>query len=122
MAQLFSLGVIRMAMHKHRVEVRILNPGDRAQAVQSEFATLFVPDCSDLVFRSALSPELSVSEHLKWFHMMLKYRRKFIRQLEESGIRTVVRISVRERSFTIEPEAVFLAHHLHLTTEIDFRP
>jgi hypothetical protein len=121
-AQLFSLGVIRMAMHKHRVEVRILNPGDRAQAVQSEFATWFVPDGSDLVFRSALSPELSVSEHLKWFHMMLKYRRKYIRQLEESGIRTVIRISVREHSFIIEPEAVFLAHQLHLTTEIDFRP
>ena len=111
-----------MAMHKHRVEVRILNPGDRAQAVQSEFATWFVPDGSDLVFRSALSPELSVSEHLKWFHGMLQFHRKFIRQLEESGIRSVVRISVRERSFTIEPEAVFLAHQLHLTTEIEFRP
>jgi hypothetical protein len=121
-AQLFSLGVIRMAMHKHRVEVRMLSPGDRAQSVQSHFETWFVPDGSDLVFSSALSPELSVSEHLKWFHGMLQFHRKFIRQLEESGIRTVVRISVRERSFTIEPEAVFLAHQLHLTTEIEFRP
>ena len=111
-----------MAMHKHRVEVRILSPGDRAQSVQSHFETWFVPDGSDLVFRSALSPELSVSEHLKWFHGMLQFHRKFIRQLEESGIRSVVRISVRERSFAIEPEAVFLAHQLHLTTEIEFRP
>ncbi len=110
-----------MAMHKHRVEVRILNPGDRAQAIVSEFETWFVPDGSDLVFRSLLAPELSVSDHLKWFHGMLEFRRKFIRQLEESGIRTVVRISVREHSFVIEPEAVFLAHQLHLTTEIDFR-
>jgi hypothetical protein len=110
-----------MAMHKHRVEVRILSPGDQAQSVQSHFETWFVPDGSDLVFRSALSPELSVSEHLKWFHGMLQFHRKFIRQLEESGIRSVVRISVRERSFTIEPEAVFLAHQLHLTTEIEFR-
>jgi len=110
-----------MAMHKNCVEVRILCPGDRAQSVQTHFETWFVPDGSDLVFKSALASELSVSEHLKWFHGMLQFHRKFIRQLEGSGIRSVVRISVRERSFTIEPEAVFLAHQLHLTTEIEFR-
>lgn len=108
-------------MHKHNVEVRILNPGERTHSVQSHFETWFKPDGSDLVFRSALSPELSISEHLKWFHGMLQFHRKFIRQLEEAGVRTVIRIAVRERSFTIEPEAVFLAHQLHMKTEIEFR-
>lgn len=108
-------------MHKHRVEVRILRPGERTQAVRSYFETLFVPDGADLVFASELSPELSVSDHLKWFHRRLQYSRKFIRQLEESGIHTVVRISVRDRSLAIEPEALLLAHQLHLKTEIEFR-
>ena len=91
-------------LNKHRVEVRILSPGNRAQSVQSHFETWFVPDGSDLVFRSALSPELSISEHLKLFYGMLQFHRKFIRQLEESGIRVTIRISVRQRSSTIEPE------------------
>ena len=71
-------------MHKHRVEIRILSPGNRLQSVQSHFETWFVPEGSDLVFRSALAPELSVSEHLKWFYGMLQFHRKFIRQLEKS--------------------------------------
>ena len=79
----------RMSMHKHHVEVRILSPGERAQSVLSHFETWFKPDGKDLVFRSALSPEVSISEHLKWFHIMLQPHRKFIRRLEESGIHTV---------------------------------
>lgn len=108
-------------MHKHRVEVRILRPGERAETVCSHFNTWFKPDGADLVFASALSPELSVSEHLKWFDGMLQWHRKFIRQLEHSGIQSVVRISVRDRSFAIDPEALLLAHQLHLKTEIEFR-
>ena len=111
-----------MPIHKNYVEVRILRPGTNTQSVQSRFQTWFVPDGSDLVFRSQLSPELSISEHLKWFHMMLESHRKFIRQLEGLGIHTIVRIVVRECSLIIEPEAVFLAHQLHLKTDIEFRP
>ena len=110
-----------MSIHKHHLEVRILSPGARAKSVLSHFETWFAPDGSDLVFKSALSPELSLSEHLKWFHGMLQVHRKFIRQLEDAGIQTVIRIRVRERSFSIEPEAVLLAHQLHLRTEIEFR-
>ena len=110
-----------MPTPKHHVEVRILNSGARAKSVQSHFETWFKPEGGELVFRSALAPELSVSEHLKWFHMMLGHHRKFVRQLEEAGIQTVIRIGVRGRSLTIEPEAVFLAHQLHLKTEIEFR-
>ena len=108
-------------MHNHRVEVCICRPGERAQAVRSHFETWFVSDGADLVFASALSPELSVSEHLKWFHGMLQSHRKFIRQLEDSGIQTVVRVSVRDRSLSIQPEALLLAHQLHLKTEIESR-
>ena len=110
-----------MSMKKHHVEVRILSPGDRTESVRSHFETWFKPDGADLVFPSALSPDLPVSEHLKWFHGMLEFHRKYIRQLEEAGIHTVLRIAVREPSLFIEPEAVLLAHQLHLKTEIEFR-
>lgn len=108
-------------MHKWSVEVRVLSPRARAQSVKANFETWFVPDGSDLVFRSPLAPESSISEHLKWFHGMLKFRRKFIRNLEADGIQTVVCISVRDQSLTIEPEALLLAHQLHLKTQIEFR-
>jgi|SRR6266487_752316 len=108
-------------MHKWSVEVRVLSPGERAQSVRSHFETWFVPDGSDLVFRSPLAPKSSISEHLKWFHGMLGFQRKFIRQLEAAGVQTVVRISVHSRALMIEPEALLLAHQLHLKTEIEFR-
>ena len=108
-------------MHKWSVEVRVLSPGDRAQSVKAHFETWFVPDGSDLVFRSPLAPESSISEHLKWFHSMLEFHRKFIRKLEADGVQTMVHISVRGRSLTIEPEALLLAHQLHLKTQIEFR-
>jgi hypothetical protein len=52
---------------------------------------------------------------------MLEFHRKFIRKLEASGVQTIVRISVRGRTLMIEPEALLLAHQLHLKTEIEFR-
>ena len=110
-----------MSTHQSNVEVRILNPGERKQSVLSHFETWFVPDGTDLVFRSQLSPDHSISEHLIWLHGMLQFHRKFLRQLEAAGVCTVVRIGVRGRAFTIEPQAVFLAHQLHLKTEIEFR-
>ena len=52
---------------------------------------------------------------------MLEFHRKFIRKLEADGVQTMVHISVRGRSLTIEPEALLLAHQLHLKTQIEFR-
>jgi hypothetical protein len=108
-------------MHKWSVEVRILSPGEHAQSVRSNFETWFVPDGTDLVFRSPLAPESSITDQLKWFHSMLEFHRKFIRKLEASGVEMVVRISLRGRTLMIEPEALLLAHQLHLKTEIEFR-
>ena len=111
----------RIVMNKWSVQVRISRPGVRAGAVRSHFETWFVPDGDDLVFRSSLGPELSVSEHLKWFHSMLESHRKFIRKLEADGVHTTVHISVRGRTLSLEPEALLLAHQLHLKTEIEFK-
>src|SRR5690349_13547138 len=92
------LGENRMTMDKQHVEVQILRPSESGQSALWHFETWFRRDGADVVCRSALSPEVSVSEHLKWFHGMLQSHRKFIRQLEEAGIQTVIRIAVRERS------------------------
>lgn len=43
------------------------------------------------------------------------------RRLEAAGVQTVIHISVRGRLLTIDPEALLLAHQLHLKTEIVFR-
>jgi hypothetical protein len=108
-------------MNKWSVEVRVCRPGVRTEAVRSHFETWFVADGDDLVFRSPLAPELPVNDHLKWFHGMLEFHRKFIRKLEADGIRTSIHISVRSRTLSLEPEALLLAHQLHLRTEIEFR-
>jgi hypothetical protein len=82
----------------------------------------FVPDGEDFVFQSRLQPDVSVSEHLKWLHGMLQFERKKLRKLQEDGVDMVCCIRLRERSLTIEPEALLLMHQLHLRTEISFNP
>ena len=62
-----------------------------------------------------------MGEHLNWFHSSLQFHRKFIRNLEADGVLTTVHISVRGRALSLEPEALLLAHQLHLRTEIEFR-
>jgi hypothetical protein len=110
-------------VNSNRVEVRILHPGEQTASIQRQFdGAWFVPDGPDLVFRSALPSTHTVGEHLKWFHGLLEHHRKFIRQVEASGIRCVCRVQVRAASVTVEPEALLLAHQLHLATEITFRP
>ena len=108
-------------MNKQSVYVRVSRPGVRTEAIRDHFETWFVPDGDDLIFRALLDPELSVSEQLKWFHSKLEFHRKFIRKLEADGVETTIHISVRGRSLSIEPEALLLAHQLHLKTEIEFR-
>jgi hypothetical protein len=68
-----------------------------------------------------LASELPVGDHLKWFHSLLQFHGKFIRNLEADGVQTTVHISVRSRPVSLEPEALLLAHQPHLKTEIEFR-
>jgi hypothetical protein len=108
-------------MNSCSVSVRITRPGVRASAIHEHIGLGFVSDGDDLVFRSPLAPELPVGDHLKWFHSLLQFHRKFIRNLEADGVLTTVQISVRGRTVSLEPEALLLAHQLHLRTEIEFR-
>ncbi len=103
------------------VSVRITRPDVRASAIHEHLGSGFVSDGDDLVFRSPLAPELPVGEHPNWFHSWLQFHRKFIRNLEADGVLTTVHIFVRGRSLSLEPEALLLAHQLHLKTEIEFR-
>lgn len=102
-------------MDKIMVEVRIVKPGPRA----SVFTPVgFVHDGEDLVFRSRLEPDVSVSDHLKWMHGVLQWERKRWRKLQEEGVKMVCQIRAKERTVTIEPEALLLMHQLHLQMEI----
>lgn len=109
-------------MSKSFVEVRIVNPGERASTISGPLHMWFVPDGQDFVFTSKLPEDSSVSEHLKWLHGMLQFQRKRLRQLQENGVATVCRIRIRARSLEIEPEALLLMHQCHLRTEISFNP
>jgi len=68
-----------------------------------------------------LASELPVGDHLKWFHSLLQFHGKFIRNLEADGVQTTVHMSVRGRTLSLEPEALLLAHQLHLKSEIEFQ-
>ena len=78
-------------------------------------------DGDDLFFCSPLESELPVGDHLKWFHKLLQFHKKFIRNLEADGVQTTVHMSVRGRTLSLEPEALLLAHQLHLKSEIEFQ-
>lgn len=52
---------------------------------------------------------------------MLEFHRKSIRKLDADGVHMKVHISLRGRTLSLEPEALLLAHQLHLKTEIEFR-
>jgi hypothetical protein len=109
-------------MPKSFVEVRIINPGDKANTFTSKRQTRFLPDGKDFVFPSRLPETASVSEHLKWLHGMLYFERKQLRQLQENGLEIICRIRTRSRSLDIDPEALLLMHQCHLRTEISFNP
>ena len=106
----------------NRVEVRILRPAAKAPEILQEFETWFVKDDEDLVFHCPLSGSPSIDDQLKWFHGMLEFKRKFIRKLEAEGVVTVVRIYITGRLLCLEPESLFLGHHLHLKTQIYLNP
>ena len=108
-------------MPKSFVEVRIINPGTKANSFTSAQRERFVPDGKDFVFASRLG-DASVSEHLQWLHGMLYFERKQLRQLQENGLDIVCRIRTRARSLDIDPEALLLMHQCHLRTEISFGP
>ena len=99
------------------VEVRVCAPTASARDIASRLP-FFLPDCDDLVFRSALAPEEPATEHLKWLYGKLKFERKAFRQLEASGVAVVVRIRAHDRHLVLAPEALLLMHQLHLTTEL----
>lgn len=104
------------------VEIRILQPGAETPAIQNEFETWFVKEGDDLVFLCPLRGNPGVDEQLKWFHGMLEFKRKYIRRLEAKGVSMVVRIYITGRSLFLQPESLFLGHHLHLKTEIHLNP
>ena len=104
------------------VEIRIFSPGPKADAVLSHFPQRFVSDGTDLVFRAPPLQGHLVDEQLHWFHMALKEQRKFILKLQADGVQIAIRISIKGRCLNMKPEALLLAHQLHLSIEMRFVP
>ena len=100
------------------VEIHILSPNASARSIASG-VSFFQPDGDDMVFRSALSSETPVGEHLKWLYGMLQHHRKLFKQLDASGVSMVVAIRVHDRTLDLQPEALLLMHQFHLPTKIE---
>src|SRR5262245_1002853 len=100
------------------VELRIRQPAELERERVLSRTTFFKADGEDLVFRSMLSADHSASEHLKWFYGMLRDHRKLMRQLEVAGSPVIIIIRTQQRPTVLEPEALLLAHQLHLTIEV----
>jgi hypothetical protein len=107
----------RVKSATNSAEVRVCRPNASARSMLSGIG-FFQPEGDDLVFRSALTGDASVSEHLKWLYGMLKCERKVFRQLEASGTSVVVVIRPHERKLHLTPEALLLMHQFHLSTEV----
>jgi len=103
------------------VEIRILSPGSKADAVLSHFPE-FIYDGADLVFKAPPLQGNVVDDKLNWFQMMLKNERKFLLKLQADGVQMAVRITIKGRSLNLKPETLLLAHQLHFQTEIRFVP
>lgn len=80
--------------------------------------SFFRAEGEDLVFRSALVGECSVSEHLKWLHAMLQHESKRFRQLAASGASVVVCVRIHESKLRLPPEALLLMHRFQIPIEL----
>lgn len=110
-----------MAKRHAPVEIRVRKPNaDGIARIQKRFPAFFVRDEEDFVFRSALEPSEPVSDHLKWLHCMLQFEGRVFRQLEAAGMGGTVIIRAPAHQLQIEPEALLLAHKLHLKMEVRF--
>jgi hypothetical protein len=103
------------------VEVRAVLPRGGGVELRHHLGTWFKSEGDDLVFRSALPDTVDVNEHLKWFDGLLQFDRKILRRIDEQGANMVIRILTDSPSFKLSPEAVLLAHRLHLPIEITVR-
>jgi hypothetical protein len=78
----------------------------------------FVAEQGDMVFTSALTDTGDINAHLKWLFMVLEFERKKMKQLQDQGVRVVVRVSCTNLPIRIEPDSLLLMHKLHLPVEI----
>lgn len=109
-------------MRQSIAEVLILKPCPWVSRLTPGQPSGFVPIGEDWVFQSRLTPGVSVSEHLKWLQGILQFELRKLRKLQEVDVEMICRIRVKERMVTIEAEALFLMHPLHLRTEMSFHP
>jgi hypothetical protein len=101
------------------VEVRILNGTYESEFICKRFGDRFVKDADDFVFRAPAGSGSNAADQLIWLYAALETHRNLFRQLEGAGIRTVCRIRFAGKTLLLPPEAVQLAHFLHIATEIE---
>jgi hypothetical protein len=89
-----------------------------AEKIAKRFGTFVQTEGEDMVIRSWLEPQCSVTEHLNWLFSTAQRERKALLQLEAAGEPAVLIIRSHTRPLMIQPEALLLPHKLHLVTEI----
>jgi hypothetical protein len=118
---LFSLDVIPVTAQSSSRQAYIVfrKPSKlAAEKIAKRFGTFVKTEGDDMVIRSWLEPHRSVTGHLNWLFAKAKFERKAFLQLEAAGEPAILVIRSHTRPLVIQPEALLLAHQLHLVTEI----
>ena len=89
-----------------------------AEKIAKRFGTFVQREGEDMVIHTAISPDDSAEKHINWLWGTVQYERKAFRQLEAAGEPAVLIIRSHTRPFVLQPEALLLAHKLHLPIEI----
>ena len=89
-----------------------------ARKIAKRFGTFVQREGDDMVIHTAVSPDDPAEKHINWLFGMVRRERKGFRQMEEAGEPAVLVIRSHTRPLVLPPEALLLAHKLHLPTEI----
>jgi hypothetical protein len=89
-----------------------------AEKIAKRFGTFAQQEGDDMVIHTAISPDDPAEKHINWLFGIVARERKAFRQLEAAGEPAVLVIRSHTRPLVLQPEALLLAHKLHLPTEI----
>jgi hypothetical protein len=89
-----------------------------AEKITKRFGTFVQAEGEDMVIHTAIEPSEPAEKHINWLLGMVERERKAFRQLEAAGDPAMLVIRSHTRPLVLPPEALLLAHKLHLPTEI----
>jgi hypothetical protein len=100
------------------VTLRITNIPSAADAARKRL-TFTVIDGSDIVFKSQLSRESPLNEHLVWFWGMLQGERRYLKSLAAQGAIVTVHARGNQEPLEIKSNGAEMLHLLGATLRIE---